>query len=174
MFKDSQVDIQIWYSLNDMWVLVDVMVSLPATESWRLWWGSNTGAWIIFQPSRFNGDDLGSREYNGNIFLYYEIDPLDLPKICDSCGAQFSISNTLGYKKVGIVATNHIYLCDGVSKLTRKSFTPLYVHEDPLIHTGHVMRVVKANWASNLQPNNPLLFSEDSKHKVDLLLWNLW
>ena len=56
---------------------------------------SKTGAWITVLPYTVNGTELGAKEWRDALFLRYGLDPPDLPKYCDGCQAQFSISHAL-------------------------------------------------------------------------------
>ena len=42
-----------------------------------------TEACLIVQPSTVNGTELGAQEWRNALFLWYDLDPLDIPKYCD-------------------------------------------------------------------------------------------
>ena len=62
MLKDIWADIRSHNSFNAMWVLAEVMGSLLAIESYRMWRGRNTGAWIIVQKYTVNRKDIMGQE----------------------------------------------------------------------------------------------------------------
>ena len=96
------------------------------------------------QPSKVNGTDLGAQEWRDALFLRYGLEHLDLPTHCDGCQAKFTISHTLDCKKGGLVMKRHKDLCNGVSELAGKAFTPSHVRKDLLIYSGHAVKRTKA------------------------------
>ena len=82
---------------------------------------------------------MGAQEWRDALFLQYGLEPPDLPKICDGCNAAFSICHALNCKKEGLVIARHNKLYDGVTYLSRKSFTPMHVWDDPLIFAGRAV-----------------------------------
>ena len=94
---------------------------------------AKTGSWITVLLSTFNGMELGAQEWRDDLFLWYGLEPPDLPTYCDGCQAKFSISHLLDCKKGGLVTARHNELCDRVADLVGKAFTPSCVRNDPLI-----------------------------------------
>ena len=92
-----------------------------------------TGAWLKVQLSTVNGTELGAQEWRNALFLRYGLDTPDLPTYYDGCNTKFSICHALDCKRGGLVTACHNELCDGVSDLAGKSFTPSHVRDDPLI-----------------------------------------
>ena len=76
------------------------------------------------QPSTVNGTELGAHEWRDALFLWYSLEPLDLPTHCDGCHAKFSISHALDCKRDGLFMASHDELCDGVADLAGKSPHP--------------------------------------------------
>ena len=83
------------------------------------------------QPCTVNWTGLGEQEWHNALFLWYGLDPPDLPTHCDGCQAKFSISHALDCKKGGLVTTRHNELRDGVADLAGKAFTPSNVRDIP-------------------------------------------
>ena len=52
-------------------------------------------AWMVMQPSTVNGTGLGAQEWRDALFLWYGLDPPDLPHYCDGCNATFPIYHAL-------------------------------------------------------------------------------
>ena len=123
--------------------------------------------------SAVNKTDLGDQDWRYALFLCYGIDHLYLPTHCDSCNSKFSIYYALDCKKGGLITNRHNDLRFGVSDLTGKDFTPLYVHDNPLIHPGFSIREVKVHPMESPH-NNSLASTENSYQKGDLLIRKLW
>ena len=117
--------------------------------------GTKTGDCLTVLPFTVNGMELGDQEWHNTLFLCYGMEPPDAPNHCGGCNAKFYISHSLDCKKVGIINTLHNKLYDGVAELSGKYFTPLHVHDDPLIHQGRVVREGKAQTAGYPYKNPP-------------------
>ena len=105
---------------------------------------TKTGAWLAVHPSTVNGTEMGTQEWRDALFLRYGPEPPDLPIYCNGCHAKFSISHTLDFKKGGLVTARHNELCDGVTDLAGKTFTPSHVRTDLLIYSGRAVKRTKA------------------------------
>ena len=93
---------------------------------------AETGACLTVLPSTVNGTELGAQEWCDALFLWYGLEPLDIPTHCDVCKARFTISHALDCKKGGLVTARHNELRDGVEYLAGKAFTPTHVSDDPM------------------------------------------
>ena len=102
-------------------------------------WEANTGAWLTVLLSTVNGTKLGAQEWCDALFLWYGLEPPDLPSHCDGCDANFAISHALDCKKGGLVTARHNELCDRVVDLAGKAFTHAHVCDNPLIYSGRAM-----------------------------------
>ena len=94
------------------------------------------GDWLIVFPSTVNGICRGDPEWRNTLFLSYGIDPPDLPPHCNGYNSSFSIGHSLDCKKGILITTRYNKICDGVSDLDVKYFTPSHLHNDPLIDPG--------------------------------------
>ena len=72
-----------------------------------------------------------------------------------------------GLKKGGLVTTHHSELCDGVTNLDGKSFTPSYVCNNPLIYLG------QKSWPSRSETNTLPYRRYKTEQKGDLLVQNI-
>ena len=127
--------------------------------------------------STVNGTELGDQEWNDALFLRYGLDPLDLPTHCNVCEARFTISHALDCKKVVLVTARHNKICDGVAELDGKYFTPYYVHDEPLIHSGRAMSTTQPMPAGSNIKNSTgetTEVTEVTEQKGDLLIRDLW
>ena len=128
------------------------------------------------QPSKVNGTELGGQEWRNALFLRYGLEPLDLPTYCDGCQAKFSISHALDCKKGGLVMARQNELCDMVSDLAGKAFTPSHMRDDPIIYSGRNVKRTKvapagANGDSGQTTVQP---PEATEQKGDILIQDLW
>ena len=114
---------------------------------------AKTGAWLTVLPSTVNRTELGAQEWRDSLFLWYGLDPPDLPKYYDGCQARFSISHALDCKKGGLVTARYTELCDRVADLAGKAFNPSHVRNDPLIYSGSDMKRTKAMPARSNKKN---------------------
>ena len=114
-------------------------------ESWAVAYKENshrigrimqTGVYLSVLPYTINGIELGAQEWKDSLFLRYGIKTPDLPDHCDGCGMSFDICHALDCKKGGLITALHNKLCDGVTNLVSKSFTPTHVRDEPKIYTG--------------------------------------
>ena len=116
----------------------------PVQHTRRLRQATNTGAWLKVHPSTINGTELGSQEWRHALFLWYGLDPPDLPTHFDGYQAKFLISHSLYSKKGGLVTARPNELCDRISDLEGKAFTPSYMRDDSLIYSGRSVKRKKA------------------------------
>ena len=111
----------------------------------RLQRETKTGTWLTVQRSTVNGTELGAQEWRDALFLWYGLEPPDLPTHCDGCQAKLSISHTLDCKKGGLVMACHNELRDRIADLAGKAFTPSHVRDDPLIYSGCYLKRTNAD-----------------------------
>ena len=67
---------------------------------------------------------MGAQEWRDTLFLWYILEPPDLPTHCDGFQAKFSVIHALDCKKGGLVTARHNELRDRVADLAYKAFTP--------------------------------------------------
>ena len=91
-------------------------------------------------PSTVYGEKLGMQKWRDYLFLRYGITSSHLPDHCDGYGVAFDICNTLDCKNGGLITAHHNDLCDRVSDLESKYFTPTHVLGDPKIYIGRAVR----------------------------------
>ena len=124
-------------------------------------------------PSTVNGTNLSAQEWCDALFLCYGIDPKFLSPYYDGCNAKFSIFRALYCNKGALITNRRNKLRDGVSDLTGKSFTPLYMRGNTCIHLGRAMREGKAQPVRSPH-NNFLVTTENSEQKGHLLILKFW
>ena len=120
--------------------------------------------------------DLGAQEWRNALFLWYVMDPPDLPKYCDRCQAQFLISHTLDCKKGGLFTARHNKILGGVADLAGKAFTPSHVRDNPLIYSGRSVRRMNPTPARSTKskPSEQPAAPEVTEQKGYLLIRDLW
>ena len=148
----------------------------PVKRARQLQRAKKTGAGLTVQSSTVNGADLGAQEWCDALFLWYGLEPPDLPTHCDGCYAKFSSIHALDCKMGGLVTVRHNELRDGVADLAGKSFTPSYVRDNSLIYSSRAVKRKKATPAGasgkNYQAGAPP--PEVTEQKSDLLICDLW
>ena len=60
-------------------------------------------SWLTAKAIEKNHFNLPACEFKDRLALHYRRPLLQLPSICDRCGAQLSLSHTLGFRKGGLV-----------------------------------------------------------------------
>ena len=126
-----------------------------------------TGLWMPVLPSNINGTELGALECIDFLFLRYGIDPPKISDYCGGCGMAFDIFQALDCNKGGPIMACHNKICDGVTNLARKTFTPTHVCEDPKIYKSCAMCGGKGKLKGS-----PL--KDEGELKVDLFIEDLW
>ena len=90
----------------------------------------------MVKQSTVNETKLGAQEWQDTLFLPYGLYPPELPT--------FPICHALDCKRGGLVMERHTEICDRVTDLARKSFTPSHMHNDPIIFAGCAVKILKA------------------------------
>ena len=117
-------------------------------------------------------DKTGAQKWLDTLFLLYDVDPPDLHKLYDDYNVNFCICHALDCKKGGLVMAHHNDLRDGVSDLSRQSFIPMHVSDDPLILAGcSVERPNRQPDRSTLPPSKTK--SEAMEQNGNLLICDL-
>jgi hypothetical protein len=62
---------------------------------------SAAGLWLLVIPDRLNGNSLSAEEFQDNFKLRYNLLLLDMPQLCDGCGAPMTVEHAL-CSKVGV------------------------------------------------------------------------
>ena len=68
---------------------------------------SKSGHWLLSMPHRLNGNVLSEEEFVDNIRLRENLKPLDIPKLCDGCGAPMTVDHALSCKVGGLIHQRH-------------------------------------------------------------------
>ncbi len=61
------------------------------------------GLWLLVIPDRLNGNSLSAEKFRDNLRLRYNLLPLNMPQLCDGCGAPMTIEHALCCKVGGLV-----------------------------------------------------------------------
>jgi len=61
------------------------------------------GLWLSVIPDCLNGNSLSAEEFRDNLRLRYNLLLLDMPQLCDGCGAPMTVEHALGSKVGGLV-----------------------------------------------------------------------
>jgi hypothetical protein len=76
-------------------------VNKPAVKRRDIFVGA-AGLWLSVIPDRRNGNSLSAEEFRDNLRLRYNL-LLDMPQLCDGCGAPMTVEHALGCKVGGLV-----------------------------------------------------------------------
>ena len=153
LIKDGRANLWRRNNLTAQNALVWVTGKLPATNKKTAKGGDNQ-CLGLHPKIRVQWDRTGGSGVGGfNITLLQSITHRPTPSF-NRHEAQLFIIVTLDCKKGGIFNTCHKILCDGDSDMAIKAFTPLHVHQDPLIYTVCTMRDAKTLQAGYFPPKN--------------------
>ena len=95
-----------------------------------------TGAWLSIIPTIVNGLSLSKEEFRDGMRMRYGIGLDDLPKVCDGCGAKFSVEHALSCKKGGLVVGRHNEIRDELAYLATLATSSNRVRDEPYINIG--------------------------------------
>jgi hypothetical protein len=70
-------------------------------------WPVPQGSWLLVIPDCLNGNSLSAEEFCDNLRLRYNLLPLDMPQLCNGCGALMTIEHALCCKVGGLVHIRH-------------------------------------------------------------------
>jgi hypothetical protein len=107
----------------------------------------NTGAWLHAYPCLIEYTYLSAQEYRGALCLWYGLTHPNLPSICNSCPAPFSVVHALDCKKGGLVTLSHNDLCNEIADIAALAYTPTAVQIEPPLFTAIL---------NTLQPGQPI------------------
>ena len=96
----------------------------------------NAGLWLSVYPSHLNSTVLSTNEWRDNVRLRYNHIPLDMPKLCDGCGAHMTVEHALSCKKGGLVSLRHDGVADEWRHLCGCGFTPGRAEREPHIYSS--------------------------------------
>ena len=69
------------------------------------------GCWLTVVPNRLNDTILSAEEWRDNVRLRYNFKPMEMPDLCDGCGAKLTVEHALQCKVGGLVHMRHNDLC---------------------------------------------------------------
>ena len=75
----SSLDVPVPLTSNKQADMEEAMSDVYALESYQLIRGTSIWAWFTVLPYTVNRTDMGDQECQNSLFLYYVIDPPDLP-----------------------------------------------------------------------------------------------
>ena len=79
MLKEGRAYISSQNNFTAQQLLMEVVVTLQARNTGRLWKGMKTGAFISIQIYKVNGIELGDQECRDILFLCFGVHHPDLP-----------------------------------------------------------------------------------------------
>jgi hypothetical protein len=70
------------------------------------------GLWLSVIPDRLSGNSLSAEEFRDNLRLRYNLLLLNMPQLCDGCGALMTVKHALCCKVGGLVHIRHDDVAD--------------------------------------------------------------
>ena len=89
------------------------------------------GAWLSVLPSSRNDSSLSPREFRDGLAMRYAKPLLQLPSICDGCGAKFSLDHGLNCANGGNLIQRHNEVRDVTGQLAALAFP--HVTREPVV-----------------------------------------
>jgi hypothetical protein len=65
-------------------------IDKPAVKHWYIL-ASAMGLWLALIPDRLNGNSLSTEDFSDILRLRYNLLPLNMPQLCNGCGAQMIV-----------------------------------------------------------------------------------
>ena len=89
------------------------------------------GAWLSVTPSIKNNAALSPREFRDGVAMRYHKPLVQMPSVCDGCGAEFSVDHGLNCPKGGNVIECHNEIRDVTGQLASMAFS--HVTSEPVV-----------------------------------------
>ena len=97
---------------------------------------SAMGLWLSIIPDRLNGNSLSVEEFCDNLRLRYNLLLLNMPQLCDGCGAPMTIKHALCCKVGDLVHIQHDDVADEWRHLCGCVLTFGCVKLEPQLHSS--------------------------------------
>jgi hypothetical protein len=68
--------------------------------------------WLLVIPDHLNGTSLSVEDFRDHLWLRYNFLPLDMPQLCNDCGAPMTVKDTLCCKVGSLVHIQHDNVAD--------------------------------------------------------------
>jgi hypothetical protein len=121
--------------LGRKWKFVDTQgMAKPAIERWDILAGA-ARLWLSVIPDRLNGNSLSTEEFHDNLQLRYNLLLLDMPQLCNGCGAPMTIEQALCCIVGGLVHIQHDDVADEWHHLCGCALTFGCVEREPQIYS---------------------------------------
>ena len=89
------------------------------------------GAWLSVTPSIKNNADLSPREFREGVAMRYQKSLVQMPCVCDGCGAEFSVDHGLNCPKGGNVIERPNKIRDVTGQLASMAYS--HVTSEPVV-----------------------------------------
>ena len=106
------------------------------------------GLWLLVIPDCLNGNSLSTEEFRDNLRLRYNLLPLDMPQLCDGCGAPMTVEHALCCKVGGLVHIRQDDVADEWRHLCGCALSFGRVESEPQIYSS-VSRQQRFNASSD-------------------------
>ena len=93
-------------------------------------------AWLTVLPSQKSNFDLSAREFRDALAMGYKKPLLNVPALCDGCGATFNLSHALSCRKGGLIVRRHNEVRNTVGDLSGLVWSP--VNQEPIVKEANL------------------------------------
>jgi hypothetical protein len=94
------------------------------------------GLWLSVILDCLNGNSLLAEEFRDNLWLRYNLFPLDMPQLCDGCGEPMTVKHALCCKFGGLVHKQHDDVAGEWRHLCGCALTFVRVERKPRIYSS--------------------------------------
>ncbi len=131
-------------------------INKPAVKRQDILAGA-AGLWLLVIPDRLNGNSLSAEEFRDNLRLRYNLLPLDMPQLCDGCGAPKTVKHALCCKVGSLVHIRHDDVADEWCHLCGCALSFGRVEREPRIYSSvsHQQRLEASSDAPSGEEDNP-------------------
>lgn len=159
--------------------LTRILQQLPPAQARTIARGSQCGNWLTVYPSTVAGTHLYPLEFRDGLSLRYNLEPKNLPDICDGCGMKFTSGHALQCRTGGLIIARHNDIKDELAELCGRVFKPSEIHDEPAITHGRAQRFQHPSPATqdsstSSSPPHTLLPLENDEDRGDLNIRGFW
>ena len=125
-----------------------------------------SGAWLTTLPSYANNTDLSATEFRDGLRLRLGLEPLNMPDVCDGCGAKFTIEHACSCKVGGLIHLRHDTQAKEYGYMCSRALTPSAVTSEPLVSRA---REVNRERVAAAQPGEPVRLEPELRADVGVV-----
>ena len=120
-------------NLHNDGLLDEVLSHMSAFRKRQVLRSKSTGMWLSMPTLIAYGTVLSMLEFRDNLQMRYNIDPQDIPKLCDGCGENFSVRHAMKCKNGGLIIHRHDEVRNELIQLLQIAFLNSVIYSEPRI-----------------------------------------